>query len=331
MSLAPFQYLAPVALDETLALLAQFGNDAALVAGGTEIIGRLKQRLIKPARVVSLRNVPGLCGIRAEGEEIVIGPMTTLREVAQSPVVAKACKALCQAADAVAAPPIQNVATVSGNLLQNSRCLYYNQSELVRKAGKPCLKVGGQACLAVKGSKKCFSVYQGDMAPALICCGAKVKLEKSGSSRFCTVAELFTGRGESPFSVGRDELLTEIRVPVPATPSASSFKKLRLRGSLDYPLASAACLLSLDKGSVSDAAIVVGACGASPVVVTEAANALKGRSPAAIDGSDAGELAAKAVEVADNLGLPGSYRRKMIRVMTVRALREVLAQLGKAG
>jgi CO/xanthine dehydrogenase FAD-binding subunit len=239
--------------------------------------------------------------------------------------------AISQAASEVGAPPIQNIGTLGGNLLQNSRCLFYNQSELVRSAAKPCLKVGGQLCHAVKSSKKCFSVYQGDTAPALLCFGATVKLQKKDSSRTCALAELFTGSGESPFSITKDELLTEVRVPLPPAGSRSSFKKLRLRGSLDYPLASAAVLLSFGNGSISDASVAIGACGPAPVSVSAVTEALRGNSTGEADVSGAGELAAKLFRAADNLGVPGSYRRKMIKVMTARALREAIDQSGKEG
>lgn len=331
MSLPPFEYLAPVTVNETVGLLARLGDDAALVAGGTEIIGRLKQRLIRPSQVISLRNVYGMSGIRREGGELVIGAMTSLREVARSPVISGMYGAICAAADAVGAPPIQNIGTLGGNLLQNSRCLYYNQSEFVRKAGEPCVKVGGKTCLAVKGSKKCFSVYQGDMAPVLIAAGAQVGLVKNGASRLCTVAELFTGAGESPFTIAADELLTEVRLPISTVPAASSFKKLRLRGSLDYPLASASVFLSFNAGSISDAAIVIGACGPSPVAVSDAAEMLKGGTHDRVDVTRLGETAVKMVQAADNLGMPGPYRRRMIKVLTERALREALDRPSRAG
>ncbi len=325
MSLSPFDYAAPTTLEEALGLLARWGGEAAVIAGGTEIMGRLKHRLVRPSHVISLRQVPGLSGLRSEGAEIVIGPMTTLREVARSPVIEKACNALTVAAEAVGAPPIQNVASIGGNLLQNSRCLFYNQSELVRKAEEACLKQGGNVCIAVGGSRKCFSVYQGDMAPVLMCCGAKVTLQKKGGSRTCPVSALFTGSGEWPLSIEKDELLTEIRIPVPSLPSASVFKKLRLRGSLDYPLASAAVCLTRRNGSIAEAAIVIGACGPAPMVVAQ------GEPPGEIDGDQAGEIAARMFQAVDNLGMPGSYRRKMIRVLTARAVREALDHSGKAG
>jgi 4-hydroxybenzoyl-CoA reductase beta subunit len=331
MTLPRFEYLAPKTIEETLALMAGHGEGLEVVAGGTEITGRLKHRLINPSYVLSLRNVPGLNGIRTEGGEIVIGSMATLREVGQSPAIAKPWKALFQAADAVAAPPIQNIGTVGGNLLQNTRCLQYNQSEIVRKASGACIKTGGRTCLAVKGGDRCRSVYQGDMAPALIACGARLRLEKTGSSRFVMLTEMFTGTGQSPFTMGKDELLTEIRIPVPLGRYASSYKKLRLRGSLDYPLASAAVFLSFSNGDIDDARLVIGACGPSPVLVTAAADLLQGKAPKNIDVKEVAETVSKVGEPINNLVLPGTYRKKMYKILAARAINEALSDFTEAG
>ena len=331
MALPHFQYLAPKTVEEALALMARHGEGLKVVAGGTEILGRLKHRLINPSYVLSLRNVAAMEGIRTEESEVVIGAMTTLREVAESGLLKDVCEAVSQAADAVAAPPIQNIGTLGGNLLQNTRCLQHNQSELVRKASGPCFKTGGRTCLAVKGGNRCFSVYQGDMAPALIACGARVKLERTGSSRFVMVEEIFTGSGESPFTVDNDELLTEIRIPVGPGPHTSSYKKLRLRGSLDYPLASAAVFLSFTNGLIDDARLVIGACGPSPVSVTEAADLLKGKAPETIDVKEVGKTASKVGEIVDNLLLPATYRRKMFKILAERAIDEALRDFTEAG
>jgi 4-hydroxybenzoyl-CoA reductase subunit beta len=331
MTLPRFVYLAPKTIEETLALMAGHGEGLEVVAGGTEIMGHLKHRMINPSYVLSLRNVPGLSGIKTEGTEIVIGSMTTLREVGRSPAIAKPWKALCQAADAVAAPPIQNIGTIGGNLLQNTRCLQFNQSEIVRKASGACIKTGGRTCLAVKGGDRCRSVYQGDMAPALIACGARVRFEKTGSSRFVMLEEIFSGSGQSPFTKDKDELLTEIRVPVPLGRFASSYKKLRLRSSLDYPLASAAVFLSLSNGGIDDARLVIGACGPSPVLVTAATDLLKGKGPKYINAKEVAETVSKVGEPINNLILPGAYRRKMFKILAARAINEALSDFTEAG
>jgi len=217
----------------------------------------------------------------------------------------------------VASPTITNMATLGGNLLQNTRCMYYDQSGMVLNGLERCHKRGGTVCLAVKGSKRCFSVYQGDMAPALIAFDVRCVLEKKGSTRTVSLTELFTGNGVTPFAMGADELLTKIIIPNPEGIYSSAYRKLRLRGSVDYPLASAAAFVSVKNGrKVTTCRVVIGAAGAAP---------------RAIDGvsceTDLESLAQKAydqTEGVDNLHMPGVYRRKIVSVLAKRAIKAAI-------
>jgi len=329
MTLPRFEYVAPKSIEETLTLMASHGPGLEVIAGGTEITSHFKHRLITPSQVLSLRNVRELYGITMEGNEIVIGAMTTLREVARSPIVASAWKGVCMAADSVGAPPTQNMGTIGGNVLQNTRCFQYNQSEIVRNASGPCMKTGGSTCLVTKGTDRCRSVYQGDMAPALIACNAKVKLQKAGASSVMALESIFSGSGQSPFVFGKDELLTEVRIPVPAGRHRLYYKKLRLRSSLDYPLASAAVSLSLSSNAtIEGARLVVGACGPSPILVTAVGEALLGNRPGKVDVAKIMETVSITGEPINNLLLPASYRRKMFSILAVRALDEALHDIG---
>ena len=340
MNLPRFEFLGPTTLKETLSLMSEHRESLRILAGGTEITGRLKHRLASPAYVLSLKKVHALAGIKQKKKEIVIGATTTLTEVADSQLIADLFKSVSEAARHVAAPAIRNVATVAGNLLQESRCLYYNQSELARNGLGPCYKLGGEACHAVKGGKRCFSVYQGDLAPALIAVGARARLQKMGSFRTLPVEELFTGKGAHPIGLARDELLTEIILPIRRGRSASAYRKFTLRGSIDYSLASAAVFLSQGKdGMIERARIILGAAGSGPKIAQDAANMILGKRPQDvrdmqdiqdIDVQQAASLAAKAMEAVDNLILPSSYRRKLAAVMTKRALEEALRGLGEA-
>ncbi len=145
MRLPPFDYLAPRTTREALEMMGRYKGKVRIVAGGTDIINRLRQRLLTPAYVMSLKGVAGFAGIRRKKTEIVISAGTTLREIAESPDMLALAGSVARSAGLVAAPPIQNIATIGGNLLQNTRCLFYNQSELVRSAAPPCLKQGGTA------------------------------------------------------------------------------------------------------------------------------------------------------------------------------------------
>jgi 4-hydroxybenzoyl-CoA reductase subunit beta len=245
-----------------------------------------------------------------------------------SPLLQDKYKAIAEAAFQVAAPPLARMGTIGGNILQNTRCLFYNQSEIVLKGLDVCHKRGGVSCLAVKGGKRCFSVYQGDMAPALIAFDAQCVLEKSGSRRTIPLIDLFTGMGVKPFSTENNELLTGILIPKQNGAYGSAYRKLRLRSSIDYPLASAAALLAIgDDGKLAVSRLVIGAAGCAPKVVAGASAALSGKLPEDADFAAAADLAYELSEGVDNLALPGDYRRKMVRVLAQRALQGARADI----
>ena len=332
MRLPPFLYLAPRTCDEALAMMSRYGGKVRIVAGGTDVMNLLRQRLLTPSYVMSLKGVADLTGIKRKKGALVIAAGTTLRDIEEAPDIRRSFAAIAQSAALVAAPPIRNMATIGGNLLQDTRCLFYNQSEMVRKAALPCLKQGGKVCAAVKGSKRCFSVYQGDMAPPLIAFNALAVVKKAGGSRTVPVEALFSGRGTRPLSIGDDEILTHIIVPIPKGDCRSSYQKLRLRTGLEYPLISSAVFVGVSKrGLIDRARIVIGAAGPAPIIVEKAATSLIGRMPGDVDIEGAADHAVSAVRPADNLALPGQYRKKMAKVFTKRAIEEALAALEKAG
>jgi len=332
MRLPPFQYLAPLTCDEALAMMSRYRGKVRIVAGGTDVMNLLRQRLLTPSYVMSLKGVADLTGIKGEKGALVIAAGTTLREIEGAPGIRRSFAAIAQSAGLVAAPPIRNIATIGGNLLQDSRCLFYNQSEMVRKAAPSCLKQGGKVCAAVKGSKRCFSVYQGDMAPSLIAFDAMAVLKKAGGSRTVPVESLFSGRGTKPLSLGDDEILTHIILPIPKGDYRSSYQKLRMRTGLEYPLISSAVFIGLSKKGVVDRArIVIGAAGPAPIVDEKAAAYLIGRRPEDADIEGAADQALRTVRPVDNLALAGPYRKKMTGVFTKRAIEAALGIPGKAG
>jgi 4-hydroxybenzoyl-CoA reductase beta subunit len=332
MRLPLFQCLSPRSTKEALEILDRYKGRVKIIAGGTDIINRLRQRLLSPQYAMTLKGVSDLRGIKRKKGHFLISAATTLREIVESPDIAGFAAAIAESAGLVAAPPIRNIATVGGNLLQNTRCLYYNQSELVRKAAPPCLKQGGKSCAALKGGTRCFSVYQGDLAPSLIAFDARVVLKKAGLARTIPVLDLFSRNGRHPLTIGDDEILTDIIVPIPKGAYGSSYQKLRLRSGLEYPLVSSSVFLSLSKEGVIDRArVVVGAVGPAPTVVEGAAAFLVGKRLAEADVEKAAESAFSASRPIDNLALPGSYRRKMVKVFTKRAIEGALLSLQKAG
>jgi len=317
MKLPPFQYLEPATVEEALSMIRSPKGTVKIIAGGTELMNLMKLRLIEPAFVMNIGKVRNMDGIDIGDTETVIGANTRLKEIANAALVKKRFRAVAEAAFQVASPGITNMATVGGNLLQNTRCMYYTQSGIVLDGLERCHKRGGSVCFVVKGSKRCLSVYQGDMAPALIALDARCVLEKEGSTRAVPVTELFTGNGVAPLAIGADELLTKIILPKPEGLYGSAYRKLRLRGSTDYPLASAAAFVSVtDNRKVFTCRVVMGATGAAPKVIDRAASE-----------ADVEAIAQRAYELAegvDSLQMPGAYRRKMVRVLTKRAIKAAL-------
>jgi len=325
MRLPPFQYLEPTNVDEALSMLDTYKETLKICAGGTEVINHLKLRLIHPAHVMNIRKLRVLEGIYEDKQEIVLGANTTIKEISNSPLMKETCKAVSEAAFQVASPTIAAMGTIGGNILQNTRCLYHNQSGIVLKGLEACHKKGGTICLAIKDSQRCFSVYQGDMAPALIVLNAKCVLEKKGSSRTIPLITLFTGNGIKPFVIEDNEMLTRVIIQKPEGTYSSAYKKLRIRGSIDYPLASVAAYLSVSEDfHVVASRIVIGAAGPAPKVVDQASSVLEGKIPEDADVAAAAERAYEESEGIDNLGMPGAYRRKMVRVLTKRAIQATL-------
>ncbi len=332
MRLPPFEVVEPGTVKSALSTLEKHKGEMKIIAGGIELVGLMKLGLASPHYIMSLKKIKSLTGVTKNKDQVVIGSCTVIRKIAESPLIQELFAGISEAAFSVAAPPIQNRATIGGNILQNSRCLYYNQSELFRSGLKPCRKAGGETCHAVKGGKHCFSVYQGDLAPALISLNAKAKLGRNGSSRTIPILDLFTGKGINPLAIGEDELLTEIIIPIPKEKSSSAYEKLRIRSSLEYPLISSAVFLSCDKdGKVDDARIVLGAAGQSPKIIEKASYILRGKKPTDKDIEEASEMVFQAAEAVDNLPVPASYRRKMAKTFTKRAISKALKGLRKDG
>jgi 4-hydroxybenzoyl-CoA reductase subunit beta len=323
MRLPYFTILEPATLSELLSIMERDGELVRPLAGGTDILPQIRFGLLRPAQLVSLKDLRELKGIKRQGQALHIGPMTTLSELVESPAVRKDSPALYEAALAVAAPPIRNVATIGGNVFQDSRCLFYNQSSSWRLERPPCLKAGGKSCLAVPGSKKCFSVYQGDVAPALIAAGANVRLEKKrGKPREIPVEELFTGQGVEPLGIRPGEIATRFILPVQRN-TGSSYKKFRLRSAIDYPLAGAAASVAVKKGKIASARLVLSAAGPAPLIVPLEGLGI-GEKPALLDLEAVGRAIPKNIPLVNNHILPASYRREMFSVFAKRAMKTAL-------
>jgi 4-hydroxybenzoyl-CoA reductase subunit beta len=321
--LPKMDHAAPSTLIDACSLMREQGEKARLLGGGTDLLVASKLRNVKPSLVVSLGGIPELRGIRFDEKEgLRIGAMTTLNELRYDPNVVGHYPALAEAAASVGTTQLQYMGTLGGNLCLDTRCMYYNQSEPWRKSRAVCLKMGGDVCHVVPKGKKCYAVFSGDMAPALIAYEARVKLVDSAGERTVNLKDLYTGDGKSPNQIKPGEILSEVTIPPPVEKQGSTYLKYRVRGSIDFPLAGVAVRLTLkDGGLCQDCRIILNAVSFGPVPVPDAENVLKGRElKEDLIAQAAGQATKAAHPVANAIGATPSYRRKMIGILTRRAL-----------
>jgi 4-hydroxybenzoyl-CoA reductase subunit beta len=291
MRLPPFEYRAPQTAQEAARILGDRGPEAMAVAGGTDLFPNMKRRQFEPKVLVGLRGLAGLSGIAANGG-LRLGALTTLTEVADHPEIRSRWSAIARAAGLVSSPPLRNAGTIGGNLCVDTRCNYYNQSEFWRASVGYCMKKDGHVCLVAPGSDICWAISSSDTAPVMIALEAEVTL---------------VGPQGVPDRSGW----------------RMTYRKLRRRGSIDFPIVGVAAAVRVAAGVVEDARIVLGAVHMAPVEAAEAEAFLHGRSldPETIE--MAAGLAAKPAKPLDNADLLYAWRKRMVRIEVARALREV--------
>lgn len=325
MRLPRFKLFKPGSIEEACILLGEHGGKAKIIAGGTALIVDLGQGLLAPNYVISLKDIKGLDYVDYEVQQgLRLGALVTIEHLKTSPVIKEKYPILHQAAGQIGVPSIRYMGTVAGNLSLDTRCIFYNQSSQWRRVRPACFKRGGELCHAVKGGEYCHAVYQGDLGPPLMALGAWVRINRKKGERIIPLSDFFTGSGQNPNVLQPDEVITEIRIPPPAKNSTGSYQKLRIREAIDFPLAAVAVVLDIDKDRVCQKAkFVLGAIAAAPIEVTAADTIFNGRKiNDSID--EAAEEAFKAAHPVDNLSIDARYRRKMLRVLTKRAVRQAL-------
>jgi 4-hydroxybenzoyl-CoA reductase beta subunit len=330
MRLPRFEYLQPKDLDEALELLHAYQGDCRVLAGGTDLLVRMKQRLLKPGYLISLKSISSQRYIKQTEGRITIGAGTSLAALGEDDLVCEHLPGLVRAVKAVGAPSIQHHAgTIGGNLCQENRCLYYNQSAFQRSTRQPCHKAGGQICYALAGSDRCRSTFQSDCAPILIALKATVTLRRKGETRTIALVDLYSARGEQPLAVAPDELLTEIQVPIPGPGNGHAYRRLSYRSAIEYPAVAVGASVTTSDHTIQDARIVVGAISNAPLLLAQASESLKGKETTDRAALERAAIMARdnaSVFVVNNVNSPVEYRQQMIAVLARRALEAALAR-----
>ena len=227
---------------------------------------------------------------------------------------------LTEAAATVASPVLRNMGTIGGNICLDTRCLWYNQSLTWRKGCGFCIKKDGDICHVAPGGTKCWAAFSGDTPPALLCLDAEVEIASTTGTRRIALHDFYTGLGENHRRLHTNELLTRIFLPASSADFSGVYRKLRVRGSIDYPLAGVAVAMKRSNGHVSDARIGITAVNPAPMLVSGASELLAGKMIDEALAESAGDLAARTAKPLTTSALTPEYRREMIRVFTKRAV-----------
>ena len=283
---AAFEYHAPASLAEATALLARLGEDAKVLSGGQSLIPMMKLRLASPPHVVDINGIPGLTGLREADGFLRIGALTRESELEESELVRARYPLLHETTRVIADPIVRNLATVGGNLAH----------------GDPA----------------------NDHPATMLALGAEIVAAGPRGERRIPIASFFTG----PFATALEpgEILTEVRVPVPAARSGGSYVKLERKVG-DFATVAVAAQVTLSAaGTCEQVGIGLTNVGLTPIKATQAENALKGKRPDEAAIAQAAKLAAEASEPSEDLRGSVEYKRDLVRVLTTRALRRAIAR-----
>ena len=285
--LPKFDYIKPKSIDEALDLLGENKNgDVKVYAGGTDVIPRLKSRLIQtPKILIDLKGIPELDYIQYDEKDgLRIGALATISSVAHSSHVRENFGILSQAAGSIASTQVQNRGTIVGNI--------------------------------------CNAVPSADSAPALLCLGAKLSCVSSRGERLLDLEDFFTGPNET--ALNPDELVKEIRIPIMPLQSKGVYIKLSPRSRMDLAVVGVGAVVAQDNGLIKEVKIALGAVAPIPMRAKRAEDVLKGEKVRAETVLKAAETASAESEPIDDHRASAEYRKMMVEVLVKRAINNTL-------
>ncbi len=318
-----FELFQPATLADAQELLGNH-DDAWIIAGGKDSLDWFKHRVKQPSVLVDIAEIPELHGIREEdGGGLYIGAMTTLTEVAESPLVRDRFPLLAEAAGRVASPQIRNAGTIGGNVAQDTRCVYYRD-------GFPCYRAGGNTCYAntptamnrehtLFEASRCVAVTPSDTAPALTALEATFHVQGRRSDREVAADDFFIGPDidiERMTSLDPEDILLGIRIPGKWAGSNQFFEKVADRNVWDFALVNIAMAARLEGGTISEVSIVCGAVQCTPRRLTDVESLIVGEAPGE-------ELETLVKRVASSGAKPLNYNHFKIPLMENLAARAV--------
>ncbi len=319
-----FVHLNARTIDEAISVLQRYGAKASVIAGGTDLLGKMKDEILPmyPEAIINLKTIPGLDFIKEEGGNLRIGALTRLEDIATDSFVRSKYSALAEAAHRTASPHIREMGTIGGNICQDIRCWYYRNPH----NRFPCLRKGGGRCYAIEGDNRyhsifdsivkggCLAVHPSDTAPALIALDAVVKT----SRRLIPAVDFFEVGVTRTTVLEHDEIVTEIQMKAPPADTKSSFVKFASRKTIDFPIVNCAARMTLSDSKVRHARICLNAVYATPYRAVKAEESITGRGIDETTAKAAGDAVASSAK-------PLRHNRYMVQIARTLVQRSVLA------
>ena len=292
-----FAHFNAMSVDEAVSILKRYAGNAKLIAGGTDIVGKMKDQILPtyPEALVNLKTIPGMDVIREEGGLLKVGAMAILEDIAHHPIVKERYAALAEAAGRCASPHLREMGTLAGNICQDIRCWYYRHPD----NRFSCLRKRGSRCYALEGDNRyhsifggsveegCVAVHPSDTAPALIALDASIRTSK----RTIKAENFFRVDVLKTTVLDDDEIVVEIQIPAPPKDARSAFLKFALRKSIDFPIVNCAVMVVSSKGKVEKARICLNAVYVTPYRARKAEEAVIGKTLNEANAEAAGEAA----------------------------------------
>lgn len=328
MHLEPFRYFAPNTVSEFFEIVAQCGRDEyAVMAGGTDALLKIRQRLISPSGLISLNALSELKRIGQEGGDIVIGAAVPLYQIIESTLIRKHLPALAQAAGWVASPQIRQMGTIGGNICLDTRCLFYNQPAS-NISFPPCFKRGGDKCHVVKNAARCYALFCADTPPALLSLDAKLVIADASGRKEVPLSEFYRDDGLSCRRLRSEELLVAVKIRIDAR-LACSYRRFSPRRAIDFPLVGAAVCLSIGPdGDLNNIRIAATGIQSRPLRLKAAEGYLNDTDLRDPECTKNLMTELKQLQIVRHQDIAPSYRRELLKVLIEQNIHQCIRKGG---
>jgi len=316
-----FAHVNATSLDQATEMLRRYGKSAAVIAGGTDLLGKMKDEILQtyPEALINIKSIPGLDGVAAKDDELSIGALMRLADIAENDTIIERYPALAEAARRTASTHLREMGTIGGNISQDIRCWYYRNPN----NRFPCLRKGGGRCYAIEGDnryhsifggsveKGCYAVHPSDIAPALVALDATIRTTK----RNLRIEDFFLVLPTRTIVLDFDEIVTEIILSPPDGKSA--FMKFALRKAIDFPIVNCAAMIAVSRKKVISARICLNAVYVKPYRAFKAEEAIIGKTISEANAEGAGVAGVAAAK-------PMTHNAYMVPVAKTMIKRAIL-------